>query len=111
MALANGSYTVIAQAVDQSGGTNAQTQLLPSGTTGPLIIDTVGPTVTNVVFARLSGSVYVTFQDNLSGLAMSTLVNGANYIALQAGERQARTVLSQQHHPGRVRRARPPRSK
>jgi len=58
----------------------AQTQLLPAGTTGPLIIDTVGPTVTNVVFARLSGSVYVTFQDNRSGLAQTTLIDGANYM-------------------------------
>ena len=77
--LANGSYTVMAQAVDQSGGENAQAQLLPAGTTGPLIIDTVGPTVTNVVFARLTGSVYATFQDNLSGLAMASVLNGANY--------------------------------
>ena len=76
--LANGSYTVMAQAVDQSGG-ETQAQLLPAGTTGPLIIDTVGPTVTNVVFARLTGSVYATFQDNLSGLAMASVLNGANY--------------------------------
>ena len=62
-----------------SGGENAQAQLLPAGTTGPLIIDTVGPTVTNVVFARLTGSVYATFQDNLSGLAMASVLNGANY--------------------------------
>ena len=80
VALADGSYTVIAQAVNSNGVTLAQTQLLPTSTTGPLIIDTVGPTVTNVVFARLSGSVYVTFQDNLSGLAQSTLVDGANYM-------------------------------
>jgi autotransporter-associated beta strand protein len=80
VALADGSYTVIAQAVDSSGATLAQTQLLPAGTTGPLIIDTVGPTVTNVVFARHSGSAYVTFQDNLSGLDQATLIDGANYM-------------------------------
>ncbi len=79
VALADGTYTVIAQAVDQSGGATAQTQLLPGGTTGPLIIDTVGPTVTSAVFARLEGSVFVTFQDNLSGLSMATVVSGANY--------------------------------
>jgi hypothetical protein len=80
VALADGSYTVIAQAVDQFGVTQAQTQLLPSAAIGPLVIDTVGPRVTNVVFARRSGSVYVTFQDNLSGLAQATLVDGANYM-------------------------------
>ena len=35
--------------------------------------------MTNVVFARASASVYVTFQDNLSGLAQATLINAGNY--------------------------------
>ena len=55
--LANGAYTVVAQAVDRNGVMKAQTQLLPNAATGPLTIDTVGPTVTNVRFNRQTGSV------------------------------------------------------
>jgi hypothetical protein len=57
----------------------AQTQLLPSPTIGPLVIDTVAPRVTSLVFDRLTASILVTLQDNFSGLVQSTVANPADY--------------------------------
>ena len=94
VALADGSYTVIAQAQANDGVTTAQTQILPAGTEGPLVIDTLAPVVTDVVFSRLSGSVFVTFQDNLSGLAQATVVNAANYRLNKLVGRKLGQILS-----------------
>ena len=58
-ALADGSYAITAIAVDSSGHTiSSTTTIVPA-----LVIDTVGPKVTNVSFARLSGEILVTIQD------------------------------------------------
>src|SRR5262249_23184845 len=46
---------------------------------GTVVIDTVGPRITNLVFDRGSGRMLVTFQDNLSGLDQHQLRDGANY--------------------------------
>jgi hypothetical protein len=77
--LGDGSYTVFAQAVDQAGATLAQSQLLPAGANGPLVIDAVGPIVAGVQMIRRSGAIVVTFRDDLGGLAQATLIDGANY--------------------------------
>jgi len=77
--LADGQYTVSAKAVDQGGVNSTTIQVLPSATQGPLTIDTVGPKVTGFQFDPLTGQFAVTYQDNLSGLNQSDLLNGANY--------------------------------
>ena len=88
-ALANGSYTITAIAVDSSGHTVSPTTTIVSA----LVIDTVGPKVTSVQFNRFQGQIQVTFQDygglnNAGvGLNMATVIDANNY--------QLTTV----HHP------------
>ena len=82
--LADGSYTITATAVDQSGKTNvtippSPVQLLPNATQGPLVIDTVGPQVSKLLFNHLNGQIDVTFTNSLSGLNSNTLADAANY--------------------------------
>ena len=58
-ALADGSYTITAIAVDSSGHTTSiKTTIVPA-----LVIDTAGPKVTSVIFNRVSGEVQATIQD------------------------------------------------
>jgi hypothetical protein len=78
-ALPDGKYTITVHAVDQFGKTTADKTILPNSKQGPLVIDTVAPKVTNVVFTPHTGTVYVTFQDNLSGMLRKTLVDASNY--------------------------------
>jgi len=80
-ALADGSYAITAIAVDSAGHTiSGTTTIVPA-----LVIDTVGPKVTNVSFARLSGEILVTIQDyggpnNAGvGLNLSSLIDANNY--------------------------------
>ena len=77
--LLDGQYTVSATAVDQGGVNSTTIQVLPNATQGPLTIDTVGPKVTGFQFDPLTGQFAVTYQDNLSGLNQSDLLNGVNY--------------------------------
>jgi hypothetical protein len=77
--LADGSYTITVMATDHAGFTTALTQLLPNANQGPLVIDTVAPRVTSVVFDRLHGMIDVTFQDDRSGMDQHTVIDGANY--------------------------------
>jgi hypothetical protein len=78
--LADGSYTILATAIDHSGFTSAITQLLPMGPMGPLVIDTVAPRVSGIAFNRLTGQLFVFLQDNRGGLDQQTVTDGANYI-------------------------------
>lgn len=86
---ANGAYAITAVAVDSSGHTTSTTTTIVPD----LVIDTVGPKVTSVVFNRSAGQIVVTFQDyggpgNAGvGLDMASLIDAANY--------QLTTV----HHP------------
>ncbi len=80
-ALADGSYTITAIAVDSAGQTvSGTTTIVPN-----LVIDTVGPKVTGLVFGRLRGQIQVGFQDyggpgNAGiGLNLSTLSDANNY--------------------------------
>ena len=79
--LADGSYTITAIAIDQFGQTHSSdTTIVPD-----LVIDTVGPKVTDVFFSRLTGQIQVMFQDyggpgNAGvGLNLSTLFDANNY--------------------------------
>ena len=71
--LADGTNAIIATAVDRNGVTRATTTL------APVVIDTIGPRVTGVTLDRLHGQFTVSFQDERSGLARQTLIDGANY--------------------------------
>jgi hypothetical protein len=78
--LADGSYTITASAVDQFGVTTAgPINVLPNGSQGPLVIDTVGPRITNLSFDRLTGELAITFQDDRSGMLTQSLLDAANY--------------------------------
>ncbi len=76
--LADGRYVINGTAVDQFGVT---TTPAPVVITPDLVIDTVGPVITNVVWNRLNGQVDYTIQDPspASGLNVATLLNSANY--------------------------------
>lgn len=69
--LAQGSYQVSATATTASGSASLGL--------GTVVIDTTPPVVTNVVFNRLKGELDVYFQDNLSGMFLPALSNGASY--------------------------------
>jgi hypothetical protein len=78
--LADGSYNISATAVDKSGHTTAGPVVIStSATGGPLVIDTVGPRVIDAFFDRLHGVVYLTFQDDRSGMLPQSLTDAANY--------------------------------
>lgn len=78
--LGDGSYVVSATAVDQFGHTTAgPVAISTSATGGPLVIDTVGPRVTNEHFDRLHGVVFLTFQDDRAGMLLQSLGDAANY--------------------------------
>ncbi|MGC8639122.1 MAG: TIGR03118 family protein, partial [Isosphaeraceae bacterium] len=80
-ALADGSYTIMAVAVDSAGNTTSSMTTLVS----PLVIDTVGPRVTSVSFNRLSGQILVGIQDyggqNNAGVGLNvgSLMDANNY--------------------------------
>jgi len=80
-ALADGSYTITAIAVDRFGHTVSATTTIVSD----LVIDTVGPKVTDVFFDRLHGQIQVVFQDyggpgNAGvGLDLATVFDANNY--------------------------------
>jgi len=79
--LNDGRYNIFVQAEDSDGNTVSSLTpvALPSGVVGPITIDTVGPKVTNVAFARLTGQVFVTYQDERSGLKQASLIDANNY--------------------------------
>ena len=72
--LADGTHTLVATAVDRSGVTGATTTLTP------VVVDTIGPRVTDLVFDPRSGRVVLNFQDDRSGLDQFRLRDGSNYL-------------------------------
>lgn len=70
-AMADGSYQITAEATDLGGSSSASL--------GTVVIDTVAPVITNVVFRRRRDVMEVYFQGSLSGLDLTDLSNGANY--------------------------------
>ena len=85
-ALANGSYVITAIAVDRFGQTtSSDTTIVPD-----LVIDTVGPKVTDVFFSRLTGQIQVMIQDfggvNNAGVGVNqaTLIDANNYTFVNA---------------------------
>ncbi len=76
VALPTGTYTITATATDQFGHTTttAPVTIMPR-----LVVDTVAPVITGLTFDRFDATLTVTFQDNLSGMDLATLENGAFY--------------------------------
>ncbi|WP_159452310.1 DUF4394 domain-containing protein [Singulisphaera sp. GP187] len=72
--LADGTYSSIAAEATSRAGVTTSALIM-----NRLIIDTVGPKVTDLILDRLSGRIGVAFQDDRSGLDQFGLVDGANY--------------------------------
>ncbi|WP_406695275.1 DUF4394 domain-containing protein [Singulisphaera sp. Ch08] len=72
--LADGTYANITGEATSRTGTTSGALIL-----NPLVIDTVGPKVTDLILDRLSGRIGVAFQDDRSGLDQIGLIDGANY--------------------------------
>jgi hypothetical protein len=77
--LADGSYHIFAQAMDASEQPSSALTPLASGTGGPLVIATAGPTVTSLSLDPKTDTLKIAFQGNLAALNTSTLLNPANY--------------------------------
>jgi len=78
--LLDGAYSITAVATDFLGRPSSDTQLFASFT-----VDTVAPRITNVILNPKLGKVFITFQDDRSGLVESILADRANYALLRAG--------------------------
>lgn len=100
--LIDGVYTISATSTRLADGATTTTQLLPLGATppfapvpfpaarglGPLVIDTVAPTVVGLGITDVRGGRFqVTYQDNLSGLGPVGIVDGSNYALSRVGRR------------------------
>src|SRR5262249_39117527 len=68
-ALAVGTYAITASAVDQFGETTsgAPITIVPA-----LVVDGVGPRINSLQFDRFTGTLTVTYQDNLSGMDLAS---------------------------------------
>jgi extracellular elastinolytic metalloproteinase len=78
--LGDGSYSIVASAVDGSGDLSSPATLLhPTPSVGPLVVDTQGPQVRNVDVDPRTGQVRVTLADGGTGLALGGLNNAANF--------------------------------
>jgi photosystem II stability/assembly factor-like uncharacterized protein len=79
--LADGVYSFFASAADPDGNLiSLMRPLLPSGSRGPLVIDTAGPKIDSVALDPRTGIFRVVFRgDLLSDVDPAALINPANY--------------------------------
>src|SRR5262249_27515503 len=68
-------YQITATATDQFGVQTAG----PTVVAPALEIDTAGPVITGLSFNRLNATLYVTYQDNLSGMDLASIENSNFY--------------------------------
>ncbi len=73
--LAQGAYAITAVAVDQFGQTVSSTATIVAD----LVVDTTPPVITSLSFNRFDATLTVTFQDNLSGMDLASIINSAFY--------------------------------
>ena len=85
--LNDGSYTISAEATGSNGVSTASATILPDAARPSLVIDTVGPQLTDLTFNRLIGFVAFAFRDDRSGLDRSTVIDGSNYSLSQFNKR------------------------
>lgn len=64
-------------------------QAIPLAANNQLVIDTMGPRVVSVVPGQKNRRILVSFQDQLSGLELSTLTHPANYVLIGPHPRRA----------------------
>ena len=83
--LPDGSYNILATTVDAAGNTTATATLMPNAKEGPLVIDTVAPRVSNVVFDVNTGRYLVSFQDDRSGMDTYSIVDPSNFSLVGSG--------------------------
>jgi VCBS repeat-containing protein/autotransporter-associated beta strand protein len=72
--LPDGHYEVLAAAFRPNGQSTGQVISF-----GELTVDTVAPRVDAAVLSPKTGQVYISFQDNMSGMAQPNIGNAANY--------------------------------
>jgi hypothetical protein len=90
--LADGRYAITAVALDRAHFTTAVTVLMGgSSAQGPLVVDTVAPTVVASSFGATTGQILVTFQDTGAGLNPASMLN-PHYYHLLAGGRPFGTL-------------------
>ncbi len=78
-ALADGRYTIAATAIDAANGLTYTVNLLPDATERYLTIDTQAPEVVAFSVTPAQGEIFLTIQDDLSGLAQPSVVDTQNY--------------------------------
>ena len=94
VALADGTYSITATAIDRFGHTTVTVSPSSVVITPVLVIDTAGPQITDVSFGRLTGQIFVTFQDKAAGLNLSSLIDANNYTLTKAHTRLARFLVT-----------------
>lgn len=72
--LLDGTYTVTATAADSAGNPTSDPVTFPS-----FVVDTVAPRITGVKLDPKAGKVFITIQDDRSGMNDQALTNAANY--------------------------------
>jgi hypothetical protein len=72
----DGVYSIFANVAPPQG---FPAQVVPLSPNNQIVIDTVGPSVVSVVPDPRHHQILVSFQDKLSGLDLSTLINAASY--------------------------------
>ena len=82
VALPDGAYVIYSTSYvpgDITPDVTGPTFLLGANGVSPLVIDTVGPVVTEAIFRRPLGSVMIAFQDQGGGLTAANIQDGADY--------------------------------
>jgi Bacterial Ig-like domain len=85
----DGVYSIFANVAPPQG---FPVQVVPISANNQIVIDTVGPRVVSVVPDLRNHQILVSFQDNLSGLDLSTLTNPANYVLIGPHPRRAAPI-------------------
>jgi hypothetical protein len=92
--LADGSY-VIDVSTAATGQPTSVLQILPSGTAGPLVIDTVGPTINDVAINPPAGTLSFDLVGHAAGLDTAELLNPATYVVIGPnGRRDTHVALA-----------------
>jgi hypothetical protein len=89
--LADGSYVIDAEA-SGTGQASSVIQLLPGGTAGPLVIDTVGPTVNSVTVNPPAGTLTFNFAGHQAGLNTAQVLNPNTYVVIGPSGRRDKHV-------------------
>ena len=79
--LGQGTYNIYAGTVASDGTQLGIVPVATGNAGGPLVIDTQGPRIFDAALTDVRhGKFSVTFEDNLSGLDLHSLADGANYV-------------------------------